>query len=152
VRDRGPDHPGDLDIEIVGASAERAPGAPTPQAIRTLCDLTLASAGIRAGHLAIEFVDEQRIASLNAQFRGRPEPTDVLSFPVDEGADSPGPRELGDVIICAARAESVAEAIVHGVLHLCGMDHEVDEGEMLVLQSELLRWHAADAEPLAAAG
>jgi ssRNA-specific RNase YbeY (16S rRNA maturation enzyme) len=46
----------------------------------------------------------------------------------------------------------VAEAIVHGVLHLCRMDHEVDEGEMLVLQSELLRWHAADAEPLAAAG
>jgi probable rRNA maturation factor len=150
VPDRGPDNPRLLDIEIVGA--ERAPGAPSAQTIRALCDRALASAGIRAGHLAIELVDEQRIAALNARYRGRPAPTDVLSFPVDEDADAPGPRELGDVIVCPQRAESVSEAIVHGVLHLCGMDHEVDDGEMLTLQNELLRWQAADAEPLAATG
>jgi probable rRNA maturation factor len=148
--DSRPDHPRVLDVEITGL--QRTRGLPPQAAIVRLCELALASAGIREGHLAIEFVDERRIATLNERHRGRRAPTDVLSFPVDEGGDSPGPRELGDVIVCPERAESVAEAIVHGVLHLCGMDHELDEGEMLCVQGELLRWEAADAEPLAAAG
>jgi probable rRNA maturation factor len=47
-------------------------------------------------------------------------------------------RELGDVIICIERTSDVREAIVHGVLHLAGMDHETDDGEMLALQREVL--------------
>ena len=47
------------------------------------------------GHLAIGFVGEDEIRSLNLEHRGRDAPTDVLSFPVDEGAASAGPRELG---------------------------------------------------------
>jgi probable rRNA maturation factor len=47
-------------------------------------------------------------------------------------------RELGDVVICIEHANDVREAIVHGVLHLAGMDHERDEGEMLALQREVL--------------
>jgi probable rRNA maturation factor len=62
----------------------------------------------------------------------------VLSFPVDESAPAVGPRELGDVVICPDHTEDLAEAVVHGVLHLCGYDHETDEGEMLDLQRRVL--------------
>jgi probable rRNA maturation factor len=48
-------------------------------------------------------------------------------------------RELGDVIICPAHTSDLREAIVHGMLHLLGMDHEVDDGEMLALQQSLLQ-------------
>jgi len=64
--------------------------------------------------------------------------TDVLAFPIDGGGDTTGPRELGDVVICPARATDVREAAVHGVLHLCGFDHEADAGEMLALQHRIL--------------
>ena len=53
---------------------------------------------------------------------------------------SAGPRELGDIVICPEQTADVREAIVHGALHLSGMDHETDEGEMLALQAELMRW------------
>jgi probable rRNA maturation factor len=62
----------------------------------------------------------------------------VLSFPVDEGAPPAGPRELGDVVICPEHTEDLTEAVVHGVLHLCGYDHETDDGEMLELQRRVL--------------
>ena len=99
-----------------------------------------ASAGIADGHVAVEFVDADRIAELNEQWRGKPGPTDVLSFPVDEEGPVLGARELGDVVICPEHTVDLLEAVVHGVLHLTGMDHETDEGEMLALQAELLSW------------
>jgi probable rRNA maturation factor len=83
-------------------------------------------------------VDPERIRELNREYRGRDEPTDVLSFPVDEAAPAVGPRELGDVIICPEHTEDLTEAVVHGVLHLCGYDHETDSGEMLALQARVL--------------
>ena len=67
-------------------------------------------------------------------------PTDVLSFPVDGEGPAAGPRELGDVVLCAPCCTDVREAVVHGVLHLVGMDHEVDGGEMLAVQAEILSW------------
>ena len=82
----------------------------------------------------------ERIRALNRDHRGRDEPTDVLSFPVDENAPPAGPRELGDVVVCPEHTTDLREAVVHGALHLAGMDHERDEGEMLALQAELLRW------------
>jgi probable rRNA maturation factor len=108
--------------------------------VRRAAELALASAGVR-GHVAIELVSASRIAQLNRQHRGLDEPTDVLSFPVDE--DRPvgaAPRELGDVVICPEHTVDVPEAVIHGVLHLVGMDHERDNGEMLVLQRELRSW------------
>ncbi len=108
--------------------------------LQELCTLALSSAGIDEGHLAIEFVDEQRIRALNLEHRGHDEATDVLSFAVDEAGPAAGPRELGDILICPARTEDIREAVVHGALHLSGMDHEDDDGEMLALQAELLRW------------
>ena len=62
----------------------------------------------------------------------------MLAFPVDESAPAAGPRELGDVVICPDHTEDLTEAVVHGVLHLCGYDHETDEGEMLDLQRRVL--------------
>jgi probable rRNA maturation factor len=62
----------------------------------------------------------------------------VLSFPIDEHGPAEGPRELGDVMICPKHTQDLAEAVVHGVLHLCGYDHETDGGEMLALQDEVM--------------
>ena len=116
-----------------------------------MCAVALASAGVRDGHLAIEIVDAARIAELNERFRDKPGPTDVLSFPVDaDEALAPGEaRELGDVVICPAHTEDLLEAVVHGALHLVGIDHETDAGEMLSLQRAVLAWERApDALPL----
>jgi probable rRNA maturation factor len=141
-----------LDVEVFGAGL--ATGAPTTQEIRRLCSQAAARMGIEQAHVAIEFVDASRIAQLNAEHRDKAAPTDVLSFPIDGVEDvgvrspagdvgdatpaGPVPRELGDVVICPEHTEDLREAIVHGMLHLLGMDHERDDGEMLALQRELL--------------
>jgi probable rRNA maturation factor len=155
-----------IEVEVFGASL--APEAPRTQEIRRLCTRAAASRGVSAGHVAIEFVEVARIARLNAEYRGKAGPTDVLSFPIDgiepisaapagvtgdvaaEAERDPGAqprpapagrellRELGDVVICPEHTVDVREAIVHGMLHLLGMDHERDHGEMLALQRELL--------------
>ncbi len=96
------------------------------------------AAGVHDGHLAIEIVGEQRIRELNRVHRGKDEPTDVLSFPIDEDEPVSGPRELGDVVICPEHTADMTEAVVHGVLHLCGYDHETDNGEMLALQDQVV--------------
>jgi probable rRNA maturation factor len=83
-------------------------------------------------------VREDEIRRLNRHHRDRDEPTDVLSFPVDGMGPTSGPRELGDVVVCAAHSDDPVEAVVHGVLHLCGMDHEADGGEMLALQDRIV--------------
>jgi probable rRNA maturation factor len=120
--------------------------------------------------VSLLFVDEDAIAALNEQFLGKSGPTDVLSFPIEDepgpsgrspdlGGSGPGtsPDEgmlllLGDVVICptvAARNavthevsldDELALLVVHGLLHLLGMDHEDDaEAErMEALEQELL--------------
>jgi probable rRNA maturation factor len=90
------------------------------------------------GHLTIAVVDSERIRELNRRFRGKDEATDVLSFPIDEAGPALGPRELGDVVICPPHVDDLEEAVVHGVLHLAGHDHETDGGEMLALQRLVL--------------
>jgi probable rRNA maturation factor len=83
-------------------------------------------------------VPAAEIRSLNRRHRGIDRATDVLAFPVDEKGRVGGPRELGDVVICPEHSEDLTEAVVHGVLHLCGYDHETDDGEMLELQRRVL--------------
>ncbi len=109
-----------------------------PGDLREAVAATLDAAGVGDGHLSVELVDAERIRELNREHRGRDLPTDVLSFPIDGAGPAPGPRELGDVVICAERTEDVFEATVHGVLHLCGHDHETDDGEMLALQERIM--------------
>jgi probable rRNA maturation factor len=128
-----------LDVEVIGIGAF-APDWPTVTDIEELCALAVSSAGITDGHVAIQFVDGERIRELNFEYRQIDAPTDVLSFGIDEDAPPTGPRELGDIVICPEHTADVREAIVHGALHLTGMDHETDDGEMLALQAELMRW------------
>lgn len=116
------------------------PRSSSPREVRSLCAMTAARMGVEHAHVAVEFVDAARIAQLNGEYRGKAAPTDVLSFPIDgvEPLDGGVSRELGDVVICPEHTDDVREAIVHGMLHLLGMDHETDDGEMLALQRELL--------------
>jgi probable rRNA maturation factor len=136
-----------LEVEVFGA---RLLSPPLPLCeVERLCELALASAGVGDGHLAVEFVDAVRIGELNAEHRGKDGPTDVLSFPIDGVEPNPAgnrvPRELGDIVICPEHTVDLREAIVHGALHLVGMDHETDDGQMLAVQAEILRWGPLDA-------
>ena len=123
-----------LEVEVIGDALDAA-------TVQQASVLAAATAGIDDGHVAVAFVTPAEIAALNAEHRGKQGPTDVLSFPVD-GDDplSAGMRELGDVVICPEHTVDVTEAVVHGVLHLVGMDHETDDGEMLAVQAEVLSW------------
>jgi probable rRNA maturation factor len=123
--------------------------------------------------VSLLFVDEPSIAALNEQFLGRKGPTDVLAFPIedeplpggrspDSGGSGPGTDAevepltlLGDVVICPAVAarnaadhgvgvdDELALLVVHGLLHLLGMDHETDRDAeaMERLERELLSRH-----------
>ena len=120
--------------------------------------------------VSVLFVDEVAIAALNERFLGKSGPTDVLAFPVEDdplppgrfpdmGGTGPGsdvddepPLLLGDVVVCPSVAErnakdrsiryddEIALLVVHGLLHLLGMDHQVDaEAEaMEALERQLL--------------
>ena len=92
----------------------------------------------RLGEVSVALVDPGVIRDLNLRFRGKDEPTDVLSFEVD----GPYGEMVGEVVICPACAEmGVEELIVHGALHLSGMNHGEDfEGsEMARAQEAVIR-------------
>ena len=92
----------------------------------------------RLGEVSVALVDPGVIRDLNSRFRGKDERTDVLSFEVD----GPYGEMVGEVVICPACAElGVEELIVHGALHLSGMDHGEDfEGsEMARAQEAVIR-------------
>jgi len=125
-----------LEIEVLGLGGRALP----LEEIERLLALALGSAGIDSGHVALEFVSAERIAELNVAHRGKDGPTDVLSFPIDGSETVCGPREIGDIVICPEHTADLREAIVHGALHLTGMDHETDDGEMLALQREIMSW------------
>lgn len=113
----------------------------------------LKAAGQAHAELSIALVDDAEIGALNAQYRGKPRPTDVLSFSLVEGAfaDRRG-QLLGDVVISvdtAARQarerrrsldDTVAKLLVHGVLHLLGHDHEADDEARRMLAEERRIW------------
>jgi probable rRNA maturation factor len=92
----------------------------------------------RLGEVSVALVGPGVIRNLNLKFRSKDEPTDVLSFEVD----GPYGEMAGEVVICPACAEmGVEELIVHGALHLSGMDHGEDfEGsEMARAQEAVIR-------------
>jgi probable rRNA maturation factor len=98
-----------------------------------------------SGELTVTFVDLDDIAELNAEHMDKDGPTDVLSFPLDDGDSIPGvPALLGDVVICPDVAlaqhadhagsfdDEIALLVVHGILHVLGHDHaDHDEGEIM---------------------
>lgn len=104
--------------------------------------------------VTVAFVRDDEIRRLNRRFRGKDSATDVLSFPAfDRHAEDPVAEtgNLGDVVISADTAlrqaresglsfeREVSELLIHGVLHLCGYDHESDTGEMNRLELSLRR-------------
>jgi len=108
-----------------------------PARLRPAVLATLERAGAGPCHLGVVEVDRPEMQELNRDHRGLDRPTDVLSFPIDPEDGEPGPRELGDVFVCEEECEDLEEAVVHGVLHLLGYDHEADQGEMLSIQDEI---------------
>jgi probable rRNA maturation factor len=81
----------------------------------------------RIGEVSVALVDAGTIRELNLRFRNKDEPTDVLSF----GVDGPYGEMVGEVVICPSCASpemGVEELVVHGALHLGGMDHGEDFG------------------------
>lgn len=123
---------------------------------------TFSHLGIKDAEVSLLACNDARIADLNADFRGKPTPTNVLSWPSDErGADRDGDKplpvdphdpEIGDIAIayetCAQEAETAGKTIkdhtthliVHGILHLLGYDHDRDLDATLMegLESAIL--------------
>ncbi len=103
------------------------------------------------GQVDVLLAGDGTLRRLNRQFRGKNKATDVLSFPALAVADGGDARLAGDIAISVETAERQAEAfghtlrdevrvlLVHGLLHLQGMDHETDEGEMAAREQELRR-------------
>ena len=100
----------------------------------------------------IVFVSDDAIRKLNRRFRGKNLATDVLSFPTEpEPFEVENGSHLGEVVISVERAAAQAKAnglsfsseieqlILHGLLHLCGYDHETDKGQMNRLELKLRR-------------
>src|SRR5262245_64563897 len=109
----------------------------------------------------VAFISDRRMKELNHFFRGKNSTTDVLSFPhspdnfitpsaTADGSDMTDDKDfLGDIVISAEQAErqakengltpenEIQQLILHGVLHLCGYDHETDDGEMNALELKL---------------
>lgn len=110
--------------------------------------------------VSLTYVDDRGMRKLNREHRGKNMTTDVLSFPssVEKGAFP----HLGDIVISLPTADKMAKKfgvsrrrevetlVIHGFLHLCGYDHEKDQGEMMSLQAELER-EFLETEPLAMA-
>jgi probable rRNA maturation factor len=111
----------------------------------TFADKALDAIGQSESSATIAFVSDKRIRELNRQFRGVDKATDVLSFPAEEKFN------LGDIAVSVDTAavqakengltfdDEIAQLILHGLLHLCGYDHETDNGEMNRLELKMRR-------------
>ncbi len=98
---------------------------------------------------SIAFISDDRMKQLNEMFRGKDSTTDVLSFPHEPDEFDPDKDNLGDIVISTEQAQKQAaengltleaeikQLILHGVLHLCGYDHETDDGKMNARELEL---------------
>ena len=114
-----------------------------------LCATAFSSRGFdieRVGEVSIALVEPDAIRGLNLRFRGKNEPTDVLSFVVD----GPYGEMVGEVVICPACASpqmGVEELVAHGALHLSGMEHGEDfEGSEMARTQEAIMRVVRDAE------
>lgn len=126
--------------------------------IARLAQATLDATGHASASLAIAFVRDRMIRDLNRTYRSKDYATDVLSFPADDeqtdqktDAFDEAASFIGDVVISTDAAlrqagdanhtfeREVSELVLHGTLHLCGYDHETDDGEMNRLELKLRR-------------
>ena len=151
--------PGRPPVEVV-VSVDDIDSPPPPAHLADLAGFVLDAEGVAGpAEMGLVFVDRAAIAELNATYRGKDSPTDVLSFPIDDDPDNDvlphgeaGPRLVGDVVICRSVAAANAPdhagteqaelelLVTHGVLHLLGWDHEeiADAVAMQTRERELL--------------
>jgi probable rRNA maturation factor len=128
-----------MDIQI--SNRQRRRRVPLKQLQQT-ARMLVAALGRPEAELSVLLVDDRRIAALNREFLSREGPTNVIAFPMQEGRFAGlSPHLLGDVVIsvdtAAREAERsgmrferrLTELLVHGVLHLCGYDHEHDPAQ-----------------------
>jgi probable rRNA maturation factor len=120
-------------------------GAPLDiEGLVRLAEVVLVGEHVEDAELSVSFVTDDEIAELHLRYMDEEEPTDVLSFPLDD-VDEEGPRILGDVVINPSAAErnnpsdpasELRVLLVHGILHLLGHDHEAnaDRTAMWALQ------------------
>ena len=99
-------------------------------------------AEMSARNCAIALISDRRMKELNSFFRGKETTTDVLSFPHKPDEFDNDASNLGDIVISVEQAarqakengltleNEIKQLILHGLLHLCGYDHETDSGEM----------------------
>jgi rRNA maturation RNase YbeY len=122
-------------------------------ALKKIAQSVLALVGQAEAELSVVLVGDAEIKKLNARYRRKDYPTDVLSFPI-EGALALGNRLLGDVIISVEKAREQAKErgrtpyqemvilLIHGIVHLLGYDHErssSDARTMKRLENKLYR-------------
>jgi probable rRNA maturation factor len=137
----------------------RAPGSPALSAaeIRRVADAMLIELELQNAELSVLLTNDTEIHALNLQHRQKDKPTDVLSFPLDEGGGADGAisgtRVLGDVVISLDTAARQARGrkrellpevrflLAHGLLHLLGYDHgnPREKREMDALTRRLVR-------------
>jgi len=115
-----------------------------------LAQTVLREVGESSADVCLSFIGDRRMRSLNLRFRGKDRGTDVLAFAARE-AETPHAtrqptRPLGDVVISVPTAlrqakkgqrsldEEIVTLLVHGILHLCGYDHERSKNEALRMQ------------------
>jgi len=119
-------------------------------AFRTFSQLIISEVSEAAGRkFSVAFISDGRMKQLNEMFRGKDATTDVLSLPHEPDEFDPDEDNLGDIVISAEQAQKQAlengltlegeirQLILHGVLHLCGYDHETDDGEMNARELDL---------------
>jgi probable rRNA maturation factor len=119
---------------------------------REFAEQASSAIGVSERDLTIVFVSDAAMRKLNLQFRGKDYVTDVLSFPAQpESFERENTQGLGEVVISLERAarqanehgltvgREIRQLILHGLLHLCGYDHETDSGEMDRFELELRR-------------
>lgn len=128
--------------------------------VATVVNAVLTAEGVGEVEVGVVLVDAFEMQELNREHRGKDEPTDVLSFPIDEDEGLAGvTRMLGDIVICmpvlvqqaadndATAGDELVDLLAHGTLHLLGYDHETDGGEMLMRQDAIVATLAPIAWP-----
>jgi probable rRNA maturation factor len=136
-----------IDVEVNSSSTQ----IPSIENIELWISTALQSDELNQAEVSVYIVDEAESQELNAQYRGKDKPTNVLSFPADI-PDEVGVPLLGDLVVCAPVVEREAQEqgktlaahwahmLVHGTLHLLGYDHiEDDEAEVMeALETRLI--------------
>ena len=124
---------------------------PEIKMMKKILERLLKDLGYKNKELSVLFTNDSEIAALNKQYRFKPEPTNVLSFPMNEGEDIIATNLLGDIIISIETATREAEKkevpfinymtqlLIHGLLHLIGYDHEGSEENAVIMEKEEAR-------------